>query len=60
MVITGGLLAIFAGWIWGAKNAADELAQWSKFVALRPVWIGIIKYLAPLAVLIIFLGVFIT
>ena len=60
MVITGGLLAIFAGWIWGAKNAADELAQGSKFVALRPVWIGIIKYLAPLAVLIIFLGVFIT
>lgn len=60
MVITGGMMAIFAGWIWGAKNAADELAQGSNFSALRPMWIAIIKYLAPLAVLVIFLSVFIT
>ncbi len=59
MVITGGLLAVFTGWVWGAKNAADELSIGSNFKHLKPIWIGLVKYVIPVAILLILLGIFI-
>ena len=60
MVLTGGLLAIFAGWVWGVKKASEEIAIGSKgFVTLRPIWMALVKYIVPVAVLVILAGVFI-
>ncbi|MCP5492574.1 MAG: sodium-dependent transporter [Chlamydiales bacterium] len=60
MVITGGALAIFAGWVWGAKSAADELLIGSEsFTKFKPLWMGLVKYFAPVAVLVILIGVFV-
>ena len=61
MALCGGLLAIFVGWIWGAKKAAKELQIGCKgFARLAPTWIFIIKYLAPTLILIILLSLLIT
>ncbi|HPE84655.1 MAG TPA: sodium-dependent transporter [Chlamydiales bacterium] len=59
MVVTGGLLAVFAAWVWGVKGAADELAVGSNFKRLRPIWIALVKYVIPIAILFIMLGIFI-
>ncbi len=57
MVLCGGLLAIFVGWIWGAKKAGKELQISSKsFAIIQPFWILIVKYLAPVLLLFIFLS----
>lgn len=58
MVITGGLLAIFTGWVWGAHRAAEELAIGSPhFAPVRKAWMWLIKYFVPIAVAAIFIGV---
>ena len=59
MVLCSGLLAIFVGWIWGADKAAKELQIGCKeFATIKPLWIFIVKYLAPVLILIILLSLF--
>ena len=61
MVLCGGLLAIFVGWIWGADKAAYELQiGCKKFATIKPLWIFIVKYLAPVLILIILLSLLVT
>lgn len=56
MVIGGFLLSIFAGWVWKAKNAADELHIGCKhFRLFSSLWRFIIKFLAPIFIALIFL-----
>ena len=57
LVVSGLLIAIFVGWIWGIDNFLDAIHVEQK--AMRT-WLGLsVKYLCPIAILIIFLGNFI-
>ncbi len=56
MILTGGLLSVFAGWIWGIKNAADELAiGCDKFNYYQRIWMYTVKYFAPIGIFLILL-----
>ena len=50
----GLLLSIFVGYVWGAKNAAKEIRHYKdkKFPG-EDIWVFLIKYFVPLALLII-------
>lgn len=55
MIPLGGLFfCIFVGWIWGSKNAVNEITQSGtiKF-RLQPIWTFVIKYVAPVLIIII-------
>ena len=52
----GMLMSIFIGWVWGLENAIKEASNEGKLAfKLAPVWGFLIKYIAPLAILIVFL-----
>lgn len=56
LVISGLLIAIFVGWIWGIDNFLDAIRVKNK--ALRA-WLGIsVKFICPVAISVIFLGNF--
>ncbi len=58
LVISGLLISIFVGWIWGIDNFVKAANVKSKTVAL---WLKIsVKYICPIAITIIFLGNFIS
>ncbi len=51
MVIGGGLLALFTGWVWGVKEASKELRFGSnQFSWYEPIWHFSVKYLAPVLI----------
>jgi len=53
------LLSIFIGWVWGAKNAAEEIKQGSKtFGAFFSVWVFMMRYFIPVIIFIILLNLF--
>lgn len=54
------LLSIFIAYIWGVKNAADEIAIGSKGFSknIKMIWAFMIKYFIPLVVFIILLNLF--
>ncbi|MBP9841872.1 MAG: sodium-dependent transporter [Simkaniaceae bacterium] len=59
MIIGGGLLAIFTGWVWGAKNAAKELEHGApRFASISKIWGVLIKFVAPLLIGAILLSFF--
>ncbi|MBN1221885.1 MAG: sodium-dependent transporter, partial [Candidatus Aminicenantes bacterium] len=47
------LLCVFLGYAWGAKNAAQEIFAGNPRFRLKPLWIFSIKFLAPLAIILI-------
>jgi len=60
MALGGALLSIFVGWVWGARKAANELKIGCKrFEIFQNVWIGIVKFIAPIVIFIILLSLFI-
>lgn len=53
------ILCIFIAWVWGADKAARELEIGSPlFKKFSPLWIVLIKYLIPIVVFVILLGIF--
>ncbi|KPK32821.1 MAG: hypothetical protein AMS24_03040 [Chlamydiae bacterium SM23_39] len=59
MVLGGGFLAFFVGWIWGAERASEELKiGCERFIKIKPFWIFIVKFLAPVFIFIILLSLF--
>lgn len=54
----GGLfICIFAGWVWGAKNVVNELTnEGSLSFKFERVYGFIIKFIAPIAIIVIFLN----
>ncbi len=59
MVIGGGLLAIFTGWVWKAKNASNEiLIGCAGFKKMENIWIFLVRYFCPIAIIIILLNIF--
>jgi NSS family neurotransmitter:Na+ symporter len=58
MVITGGLLAVFTGWVWGIKQSAKELSiGCDNFYFYKPIWMYTVKFFAPICIFIIFLSI---
>lgn len=56
MPIGGFLLCVFVGYIWGIRNVTEELSnKGTVSFKLRGVYSIIIKYVAPVAILIIFI-----
>lgn len=58
--LSGLLLCIFIGWVWGVEEAIKEASNQGKLAfKLAPVWGFIIKWVAPIAILIILVQSFI-
>ncbi len=52
----GLLLCIFVGWVWGMKNAINEATSNGKHgFALAPIWSFLVKFVAPIAILVVFI-----
>jgi NSS family neurotransmitter:Na+ symporter len=50
----GGLLiSVFVGWVWGAKHALAELTAEGARMPAAGVWVALIRYVCPLAILFI-------
>lgn len=61
MVMGGFLLCVFTGWVWGVDNALKELRKGCHFfVAPGRVWGWIVRYIAPVAIILILMGLFIS
>ncbi len=56
LIIGSLLIAIFVGWKWGVKNAVDEIESTGKKFALKNLWKVLIKFITPLAIIIILLN----
>jgi len=55
----GGMLtAIFVGWVWGTKPAHQEIEQHETPFHWRAYWAFVIRYVAPVAVAMVFLTQF--
>ena len=52
----GVLIATYAGWFWGGEGEKSELLGSSRRTWLFPAWHFLLRYLAPLAVLVVLLN----
>jgi neurotransmitter:Na+ symporter, NSS family len=55
MLITSFLMTIFTGWILDKKIAKEEFIKGTKWARLYPVWRFFVRYLAPVAIIIVIL-----
>ncbi|MFQ6092078.1 MAG: sodium-dependent transporter [bacterium] len=55
--IGGLLIALFTGWVWGSKKAIEEIKQGNPKFLTAPYWSFLIRFISPLAVLIIIVAV---
>lgn len=52
----GMLMCIFIGWVWGLENAIKEASNEGKLAfKLAPYWAFLVKWIAPAAILVVFL-----
>lgn len=57
--LTGLLICVFAGWIWGANNVLTEIeGDNSLSPIIRSAYTLVIKFIAPVAIILIFLNSF--
>lgn len=56
LIIGSLLIAIFVGWKWGVKNAVDEIESSGKRFAFKNIWQILIKFITPLAIILILLN----
>lgn len=47
------LICLFLGYVWGVKKALGEIASGNTHFRLRPLWTFSVKYLSPIAIIII-------
>lgn len=53
LVIGALLISVFVAWVWGVKAAGDEVRSSGKGFALEGAWGFLIRFLCPLAILIL-------
>lgn len=51
--VGGLLIAVFVGWVWGGKNALAELTAEGQTMPAAALWVFLIRYVCPLAILFI-------
>ncbi len=56
LIIGSFLIAIFVGWRWGVKNAVNEIESSGKKFHLKNLWGLLIKFITPIAILIILMN----
>ncbi len=56
LIVGSLLIAIFVGWKWGVKNAIYEIESSGERFALKNLWEILIKFITPLAIIIILLN----
>lgn len=47
------LICLFIGWVWGVKKAAEEVRRGNPRFPVRPLWAFSVKFLSPIAIIII-------
>lgn len=53
------LTAIFVGYIWGARQAAEEANKSKKYISVGYWWIFLIRYVVPVLILVVmFMGIY--
>jgi NSS family neurotransmitter:Na+ symporter len=55
LVIGALLISIFLGWVWGVKNAGDEVRANDGKFPLERTWVFLIRYVCPIAIVLILL-----
>lgn len=59
MPICALAFCIFVGWFWGMDKAVDEITSGGKYrFALKNIWIVLVKFVAPIAIILIILSGF--
>ncbi|MBW1842176.1 MAG: sodium-dependent transporter, partial [Deltaproteobacteria bacterium] len=54
MLPIGGLMiALYTGWVWGTKKAIEEMKKGNPDFALAPIWSFLLRYISPIAILIV-------
>lgn len=56
LIIGSFLIALFVGWKWGVGNALNEIESSGKEFRLKNLWSLLIKFITPLAILLILLN----
>ncbi len=56
LIIGSFLIAIFVGWKWGVKNAIYEIESTGKKFVLKNLWKILIKFISPMAIILILLN----
>ena len=56
LVIGALLISIFLGWVWGVKNAGDEVRVNDGKFPLEKMWVFLIRYVCPIAILLILIS----
>lgn len=47
------LICVFIGYVWGVKKAIQEVKSGNPFFKIKPLWIFSIKFLSPIAIILI-------
>lgn len=58
LAIGAFFICIFVGYVWKVKNAVQEITSSSPRFRIKPFWIFAIKFLAPIAILVILYSLF--
>ena len=53
------LICLFVGWVWGVKKAIEEVKSGNRKFSIRLIWIFSIKFLSPVAIIIILIKIII-
>ncbi len=51
LVIGAFLIALFVGYAWGIKPALKEIEVYNNYFRLKKIWIVLVKYICPIAIL---------
>ncbi len=51
------LICLFVGWVWGVKKAIEEVKSGSRKFSIRLIWVFSVKFLSPIAIIIILIKI---
>jgi NSS family neurotransmitter:Na+ symporter len=51
------LICLFVGWVWGVKKAIEEVKSGNRKFSIRLIWIFSVKFLSPIAIIIILIKI---
>jgi NSS family neurotransmitter:Na+ symporter len=51
------LICLFVGWVWGVKKAIEEVKSGNRQFSIRFIWVFSVKFLSPIAIIIILIKI---